>query len=126
MLRKIKSLFFKNDRKTNLNFISIDPEELKFKPASVGVEPSAKFILGNTPKTEGACHTSAKSDWKKRAIHGFYKRKTDSDGHTYYVRESTSRGMVNEPWYPSNEGPTPPPTPTPTPPRTPTPEPSYR
>ena len=102
------------------------PALLIFKPASVGVEHSAKLILGNTPKTEGACHTSAKSDWKKRAIHGFYKRKTDSDGHTYYVRESTSRGMVNEPWYPPNEGPTPPPTPTPTPPRTPTPEPSYR
>ena len=43
-------------------------------------------ILGHTPKTEGACHTSAKSDWKKRAVHGFYKRKSDKDGHTYYVR----------------------------------------
>ena len=36
MLRNIKSLFFKNDQKTNLNFIFIDPKELKFFKVILG------------------------------------------------------------------------------------------
>ena len=69
----------------------------------------------------GCCHTSAASEWKQNAIHGFYDRKVTDDEHIYYVRESTTRGRGNPYWYPPGEEPK---VVTPVPIRVPTPEPT--
>jgi len=63
------------------------------------------WILNYIFHCPGCCHNSARSVWKRNTIEGFYDRKVDEDGNIYYVRESITRGIPNNHWYPPTEEP---------------------